>query len=154
MKPVIFFFLSLFANFDRSQVKAPGFGDNRKAMLQDIAILTGGQVFNDEVDIKLEQIQPEHLGRAKKITVTKDTTTLLNGFGTKEDLSSRCEEILAQIKETKSEYEKEVRLFLFLSREYCFKHPSSVPETPRAPRQAFGWCRRDQGRWFLGGRGR
>jgi len=88
-------------------VKAPGFGDNRKATLQDIAIATGGVVFNDDIDYKLEQIRPELFGRAKKVTVRKDDTTVLNGAGTKESVQLRCDEIKSQVEETKSDYEKE-----------------------------------------------
>jgi len=88
-------------------VKAPGFGDNRKATLHDIAILTGGQVMSDELDNRLDQVKPEQLGRAKKISVTKDNTIILNGAGSKQSVLDRCEEIELQIKETKSDYEKE-----------------------------------------------
>ena len=88
-------------------VKAPGFGDNRKAILQDLAILTGGQVFSDEVDIKLEKAEPHMLGQSGTVTITKEDTILLNGMGDKSGLSARCEQLRQLIQETSSEYERE-----------------------------------------------
>lgn len=88
-------------------VKAPGFGDNRKANLQDIAELTGGTVISEDVGLKLDQATIDHLGRAGKITITKDDTLILNGAGTKEAITERCEAIRDQMDRTSSEYEKE-----------------------------------------------
>eukprot|EP00455_Lapot_gusevi_P033519 TRINITY_DN3665_c0_g1_i9.p1 TRINITY_DN3665_c0_g1~~TRINITY_DN3665_c0_g1_i9.p1 ORF type:complete len:562 (+),score=298.06 TRINITY_DN3665_c0_g1_i9:85-1770(+) len=88
-------------------VKAPGFGDNRKANLQDIAILTGGQLITEELDMKLESVSIEQLGCAKRVTVTKDDTILLDGMGSKEDIQERCNFIRNAITQTTSEYEKE-----------------------------------------------
>ncbi len=88
-------------------VKAPGFGDRRKAMLQDIAILTGGQVISEETGLKLENATLEDLGRAEKITIDKDNTTIVNGSGSKEGIQSRIGEIKAQIDKTTSDYDRE-----------------------------------------------
>ncbi|ASM73611.1 MULTISPECIES: chaperonin GroEL [Roseobacteraceae] len=88
-------------------VKAPGFGDRRKAMMEDLAILTGGKVISDELGIKLENVTMDMLGDAKKITVTKDTTTLIDGAGDKAAIAARVTQIRAQIEETTSEYDKE-----------------------------------------------
>ncbi|MBT8155518.1 chaperonin GroEL [Epibacterium ulvae] len=88
-------------------VKAPGFGDRRKAMLEDLAILTGGQVISEEMGIKLENVTMDMLGDAKKITITKDTTTVIDGAGDKEAIASRVTQIRAQIEETTSDYDKE-----------------------------------------------
>jgi chaperonin GroEL len=88
-------------------VKAPGFGDRRKAMLQDIAILTGGQVISEETGLKLENATLEDLGRAEKITVDKDNTTIVNGVGSKDAIQARIAEIKAQIEKTTSDYDRE-----------------------------------------------
>jgi chaperonin GroEL len=88
-------------------VKAPGFGDRRKAMLQDIAILTGGQVISEETGLKLENATLEDLGRAEKITIDKDNTTIVNGTGSKEAIQARIGEIKAQIEKTTSDYDRE-----------------------------------------------
>jgi len=88
-------------------VKAPGFGDRRKAMLEDIAILTGGQVISEELGLKLENATLNDLGRAKRITVDKDNTTIVDGAGSKEDIEARVKQIRAQIEETTSEYDRE-----------------------------------------------
>lgn len=88
-------------------VKAPGFGDRRKAMLEDIAILTGGTVISEEKGYKLESVELEHLGRAEKITVDKDNTTIVNGRGTQEMITARINQIKAQIETTTSDYDKE-----------------------------------------------
>jgi chaperonin GroEL len=88
-------------------VKAPGFGDRRKAMLEDIAILTGGTVISEERGFKLENADITYLGRAEKITIDKDNTTIINGAGTKEDITSRVNQIKAQIENTTSDYDKE-----------------------------------------------
>ena len=88
-------------------VKAPGFGDRRKAMLEDLAILTGGQVISEELGIKLENVTMDMLGDAKKITITKDTTTVIDGAGDKAAIAARVTQIRAQIEETTSDYDKE-----------------------------------------------
>jgi chaperonin GroEL len=88
-------------------VKAPGFGDRRKAMLEDIAIVTGGQVVSDDLGIKLENITLAMLGRAKKVRVEKENTTIIDGAGKKADIQARCTQIRAQIDETTSDYDKE-----------------------------------------------
>ena len=88
-------------------VKAPGFGDRRKEMLEDIAILTGGVVISEEKGLKLEQANIEMLGTADKVTVSKDNTTIVNGAGDKANIKERCEQIKAQIASTKSDYDRE-----------------------------------------------
>lgn len=88
-------------------VKAPGFGDRRKAMLEDIAILTGGTVISEEKGYKLENVELSHLGRAEKITVDKDNTTIVNGKGKKKDISARVGQIKQQIQTTSSDYDRE-----------------------------------------------
>ena len=88
-------------------VKAPAFGDRRKEMLEDIAVLTGGVVISEEKGLKLEQATIEMLGTADKVTVSKDNTTIVNGAGDKENIKERCEQIKAQIVSTKSDYDKE-----------------------------------------------
>jgi chaperonin GroEL len=88
-------------------VKAPGFGDRRKAMLQDIAILTGGQVISDDLGMKLESVTMDMLGSAKKITITKDETTIVDGGGVKAEIEARVAQIRGQIEETTSDYDKE-----------------------------------------------
>ncbi len=88
-------------------VKAPGFGDRRKAMLEDMAIVTNGQVISEDLGIKLENVTLDMLGQAKKVRITKDATTLIDGAGKKTDIESRCAQIRAQIDETSSDYDKE-----------------------------------------------
>ena len=88
-------------------VKAPGFGDRRKAMLQDIAILTGGQVISDDLGMKLESVTIDMLGRAKKISITKDNTTIIDGAGVKAEIEARVAQIRTQIEETTSDYDRE-----------------------------------------------
>ena len=88
-------------------VKAPGFGDRRKEMLEDIAVLTGGVVISEEKGLKLEQATIEMLGTADKVTVSKDNTTIVNGAGAKENIKERCDQIKAQIAATKSDYDRE-----------------------------------------------
>ncbi len=88
-------------------VKAPGFGDRRKAMLEDMAILTGATVISEEVGIKLESTTPEMLGNAKKIRITKDATTIIDGAGKKKEIADRCAQIKAQVAETTSDYDRE-----------------------------------------------
>ncbi|MEM5495048.1 chaperonin GroEL [Hoeflea sp. AS16] len=88
-------------------VKAPGFGDRRKAMLEDIAILTGGQVISEDIGIKLENVTLEMLGRAKKVSITKETTTIVDGAGKKKEIEGRITQIKAQIEETSSDYDRE-----------------------------------------------
>ncbi len=88
-------------------VKAPGFGDRRKAMLQDIAILTGGQVISDDLGMKLENVGLDMLGRAKKISINKDNTTIVDGAGEKAEIEARVSQIRQQIEETTSDYDRE-----------------------------------------------
>jgi chaperonin GroEL len=88
-------------------VKAPGFGDRRKAMLEDIAILTGGKVISEDLGIKLENVKLEDLGRAKKITIDKDNTTIVEGAGKQSDIEGRVKTLRAQIDETTSDYDRE-----------------------------------------------
>jgi chaperonin GroEL len=88
-------------------VKAPGFGDRRKAMLEDIAILTGGRMIAEELGIKLENVTLKDMGRAKRITVDKDNTTLIDGAGKKADIEGRIKQIRNQIEETTSDYDRE-----------------------------------------------
>jgi chaperonin GroEL len=88
-------------------VKAPGFGDRRKAMLQDIAVLTGGQAISEDLGIKLENVTLAMLGRAKKVMIDKENTTIVNGAGKKKDIEDRITQIKAQIEETTSDYDKE-----------------------------------------------
>ena len=88
-------------------VKAPGFGDRRKAMLEDMAILTGGQVVSEDLGIKLENVTLDMLGRAKKVTITKEATTIVDGAGESKDIEARVGQIRAQIEETSSDYDKE-----------------------------------------------
>ncbi len=88
-------------------VKAPGFGDRRKAMLQDIAILTGGQLIAEELGIKLENVALDQLGKAKRVVIDKDTTTIVGGAGQKSAIDGRCRELRKQIEETTSDYDKE-----------------------------------------------
>jgi chaperonin GroEL len=88
-------------------VKAPGFGDRRKAMLQDIAILTGGKVISEDLGIKLENVRLEDLGRAKRVTIDKDDTTIVEGGGTQADIAGRVKQIRTQVEETTSDYDRE-----------------------------------------------
>jgi chaperonin GroEL len=88
-------------------VKAPGFGDRRKAMLEDMAILTGGQVISEDLGIKLETVTLDMLGRAKRVSITKDETTIVDGSGEKADIEARCNQIRAQVEETTSDYDRE-----------------------------------------------
>jgi len=88
-------------------VKAPGFGDRRKAMLEDIAVLTGGQVISEDLGIKLENVTLDMLGKAKKVTITKDDTTIVDGVGEKEAIEARIAQIKRQIEDTTSDYDKE-----------------------------------------------
>ena len=88
-------------------VKAPGFGDRRKAMLQDIAILTGGQVVSEDLGIKLENVTLDMMGSAKRVSIDKDNTTIVEGSGKKADIAGRCNQIRAQVEETTSDYDRE-----------------------------------------------
>jgi chaperonin GroEL len=88
-------------------VKAPGFGDRRKAMLEDIAILTGGRLVAEELGVKLESLTLKDLGRAKKVTIDKDNTTIVGGAGAKKDIEGRCNQMRKQIEDTTSDYDKE-----------------------------------------------
>ena len=88
-------------------VKAPGFGDRRKAMLQDIAIVTGGQLIAPELGVKLENVTPEHLGRAARVVVDREHTTIVGGKGDRQAIAGRCQELRAQIADTTSDYDRE-----------------------------------------------
>src|SRR4051794_24062581 len=88
-------------------VKAPGFGDRRKSMLEDLAVLTGGQVISEDLGIKLESVTLDMLGTAKKVRIDKDSTTIIDGAGEKADIAARCTQLRAQIEETTSDYDKE-----------------------------------------------
>ena len=88
-------------------VKAPGFGDRRKSMLEDLAILTGGQVISEDLGIKLENVTLDMLGRAKRVRIEKENTTIIDGAGKKADIEGRCTQLRAQLEETSSEYDKE-----------------------------------------------
>jgi chaperonin GroEL len=90
-----------------SAVKAPGFGDRRKAMLQDIAVLTGGQVVSEDLGIKLENVTLDMMGQAKRVSIDKDNTTIIDGGGKRKDIEGRCNQIRAQVEETTSDYDKE-----------------------------------------------
>jgi chaperonin GroEL len=90
-----------------ASVKAPGFGDRRKAMLEDLAALTGGQVISEDLGIKLESVTLEMLGKAKKVLIEKENTTIVEGAGKKVDITGRCNQIRAQIEETTSDYDRE-----------------------------------------------
>ncbi|MGH2776775.1 MAG: chaperonin GroEL [Actinomycetota bacterium] len=93
--------------FKASAVKAPGFGDRRKAMLQDIAILAGGQVVSEEIGLKLESVSLDMLGRARKVVVTKDDTTIIEGEGSADDITGRINQIKAEIERSDSDYDSE-----------------------------------------------
>jgi chaperonin GroEL len=90
-----------------SAVKAPGFGDRRKAMLEDIAILTSGQVISEDLGIKLENVSLDMMGTAKRVAITKEETTIVEGAGKKKEIEGRCNQIRAQIEETSSDYDRE-----------------------------------------------
>ena len=90
-----------------SAVKAPGFGDRRKAMLEDLSILTGGQMISEDLGIKLESVTLDMLGRAKRVIMTKDDTTVIEGAGKKSEITGRCSQIRAQIEDTSSDYDRE-----------------------------------------------
>jgi chaperonin GroEL len=93
--------------FQAAAVKAPGFGDRRKAMLEDIGILTGGRVISEDLGIKLEKVKLEDLGRAKKITIDKDKTTIVEGAGSQKDIAGRVQQLRVQVEETTSDYDRE-----------------------------------------------
>src|SRR5207244_7671543 len=88
-------------------VKAPGFGDRRKAMLEDIAVLTGGKMISEDLGIKLENIKREDLGKAKRVTIDKENTTIVEGSGKHADIQGRVAQIRRQIEETTSDYDRE-----------------------------------------------
>src|SRR5215204_5394851 len=88
-------------------VKAPGFGDRRKAMLQDIAVLTGGELISEDLGIKLENVTIQMLGKAKRVSITKDDTTIVDGVGKKADIQARIAQIKQQVEDTTSDYDKE-----------------------------------------------
>ena len=93
--------------FQSAAVKAPGFGERRKAMLQDIAILTGGQVITEEVGLKLDNATLDLLGRARKVVITKDNTTIVEGAGSEDDIKGRISQIKAEIENTDSDWDRE-----------------------------------------------
>ncbi|MEY2968651.1 MAG: 60 kDa chaperonin [Actinomycetota bacterium] len=93
--------------FNSTAVKAPGFGDRRKAMLQDMAVLTGGQVISEEVGLKLENVTLDLLGRAKRVIITKDNTTIVDGAGSKDDVNARIGQIKTEIDNTDSDWDRE-----------------------------------------------
>src|SRR6266508_1552391 len=93
--------------FKSVAVKAPGFGERRKAMLQDMAILTGGQVISEEVGLKLENVKLDLLGSARKVVVTKDDTTIVEGGGKEDEIKGRINQIKAEIEKTDSDYDRE-----------------------------------------------
>jgi chaperonin GroEL len=93
--------------FPSVAVKAPGFGDRRKAMLQDMAIVTGGQLIAQELGIRLENVTPEHLGRAATVVVDREHTTIIGGKGDKQAIAGRCQELRKQIADTTSDYDRE-----------------------------------------------
>ena len=93
--------------FQAAAVKAPGFGDRRKAMLEDIGILTGGKVISEDLGIKLEKVQLADLGRAKKVTIDKDKTTIVEGAGSQKDIAGRVQQLRVQVEETTSDYDRE-----------------------------------------------
>jgi len=95
------------ANLPVAAVKAPGFGDRRKAMLEDMAIVTGGQFISEDLGLKLENVQPDMLGSADKVVITKDSTTIVGGKGDKALIDGRVKQIEAQIERTDSNYDKE-----------------------------------------------
>ena len=88
-------------------VKAPGFGDRRKEMLKDLAILTGGQAVTEDLGIKLESLTLKDMGRAKRVTIDKDNSTIVDGAGSKKDIQARCDQIRRQVEETSSDYDRE-----------------------------------------------
>src|SRR5262249_30207796 len=88
-------------------VKAPGFGDRRKAMMEDIAVLTGGKVISEDLGIKLENVRREDLGKAKRVTVDKENTTIVEGAGKTADIKGRIDQIRREIEETTSDYDRE-----------------------------------------------
>src|SRR5690606_2572487 len=88
-------------------VKAPGFGDRRKAMMEDVAVLTGGQVISAEMGTKLENVTMDMLGAARKVAITKDDTTIIDGAGDKDAIAARATQLRAQIEDTTSDYDKE-----------------------------------------------
>ncbi|MFC2168911.1 chaperonin GroEL, partial [Acidobacteriota bacterium] len=93
--------------FHCAAVKAPGFGDRRKAMLEDIAVLTGGKVITEDIGVKLENITPDWLGQANKVAIDKDNTTIVEGAGTSDDVQARIKQIRTQIEDTTSDYDRE-----------------------------------------------
>ena len=93
--------------FNALAVKAPGFGDRKKEMLQDIAVVTGGQLISEEMGLKLENIELKHLGQARKLISTKENTTIIEGKGKKEDIEARIKQIKKELETTESDFDKE-----------------------------------------------
>jgi chaperonin GroEL len=110
-------------------VKAPGFGDRRKATLEDIAVLTGGRCLTEDLGIKLEKLTLEDLGRAKRVTIDKETTTIIEGEGSTKDIQSRIKQIRHQIEETTSDYDREK-----LQERLAKRSPAALPLSMSAPR--------------------
>ena len=114
-------------------VKAPGFGDRRKAMLEDIAILTGGTMIAEDLGIKLENVTLQMLGKAKRVRIEKENTTIINGAGKKADIEGRVAQIKAQIEETTSDYDKEkLRLRVGIRGPAAARFSSWLYPAPRA----------------------
>ncbi len=140
-------------------VKAPGFGDRRKAMLEDIAILTGGTVISEDLGIKLENVTLNMLGRAKRVAIEKENTTIIDGVGSKAEIDGRVAQIWAQIEETTSDYDREkLQERLAACRGRC-RHPrrwldGSRSEGEKGPRRRCAACdpRRGRGRHSPGWR--
>ena len=142
-----------------SAVKAPGFGDRRKAMLEDIAILTGGRVISEDLGIKLENVQLGDLGDAKKVTIDKDNTTIVEGSGASSDIQGRVNQLRSQIEETTSDYDREklqerlAKLVGGGGRHQGGSSHRNRDEREEGPRRRCdachpGCCRRgDRGRW-------
>ncbi len=136
-------------------VKAPGFGDRRKAMLQDIAILTGGTVISEEVGLSLEGATLEHLGNAKRVVINKENTTIIDGAGVQADIEARVLQIRKQIEETTSDYDREKlqeRLaklaggVAVIKRRRCHRSRDEREESPRRRRPARYPCSGGRGR--------
>jgi chaperonin GroEL len=125
-------------------VKAPGFGDRRKAMLEDVGVLTGSQLICEELGIKLENVTLEMLGKAKKVVITKEDTTIVNGAGKKADIQGRISQLKAQIEETTSDYDREKLQERGQARRWRSRDPCGCPFRGRDEIKEGGARRRDQ----------
>jgi chaperonin GroEL len=125
--------------FKVAAVKAPGFGDRRKAMLEDIAILTGGTAISEDVGIKLENVTLQMLGRAKKVVIDKENTTIIEGAGKKKDIDGRVTQIKQQIEETSSDYDRKAAGAARQARGRCCSDPRRRCDRGRSQR-AQGPC--------------